>query len=118
MCMLLFAITNWTIMMSPRQVEVQSFSFKVEFSEKKSLKLILNVYGNTIFIIILFFVFFFTGSPGCVLATLSRQVNCLSTYSKFENLKIIHFLLFWLQAVHKLPVMVEKLRVENNHYNY
>ena len=60
-------------MMSPRQVEVQSFSFKVEFSAKKNLY-ILNAYGNTIFIIILFFVVFFTGSPGRVLATLSRQV--------------------------------------------
>ena len=85
-------------MMSPRQVEVQSFSFKVEFSEKKkslNFECVWKYYIHYHSVLCVFF----TGSPGCVLATLSRQVNFLSTYSKFENLKIIHFLFGFRQCI-------------------
>lgn len=117
MCMLLFAITNWTIMMSPRQVEVQSFSFKVEFSEKKIFKfwMCMEILYSLSFCSLCVF-FFYRKSWLCtcnIIQTGKLPVNLLKVW-KFEN----YSLLIWLQAVHKLPVMVEKLRVENNYYNY
>ena len=117
MCTLLFAITNWTIMMSPRQVEVQSFSFKVEFSKKKSLNFecVWKYYIHYHSVLCVFF-FFYRKSWLCtcnIIQTGKLPVKLLKVW-KFEN----YSLLTWLQAVHKLPVMVEKLRVENNYYNY